>query len=96
MMLTAVALLIVANAKGDALVRKIDAVKIPVPDIEEMRTPKLAADFHRRRRAATAQRNALILRLYQNGPAHPRTASLMRERCAGSWALVKRLLAEAP
>jgi thiol-disulfide isomerase/thioredoxin len=79
-MLTAVALLIVANAKGDALVRKIDAVKIPVPDIEEMRTPKLAADFHRRRLAATAQRNALILRLYQTDPAHPRTVPLMRER----------------
>ncbi|RYG35890.1 TlpA family protein disulfide reductase [bacterium] len=71
-----------AGPKGDAIVRKIDELQIPSPDLKEMQDPVKASAYRRMVGEMTLRRNGLILQLYRVDPSHPRTVPLMRERWA--------------
>ncbi len=68
------------NLQGDALVKRIDAIKGPVW-IEAKQNDKAFMDkYWVALKKSNTQRNALILQLLKVDPNHRRTAGLMRER----------------
>lgn len=69
-----------ANEKGEALLKQIDAVKMPTW-VQDKENDKTFMDKYMKEIAvARKQKNDLILNLYKEDPSNPRTLPLMRER----------------